>query len=124
MIHADNRIYDTHYQKLLALIFKLFSIFTVNFEYKKEDISTKRNGVNIMCVNCNNIVNLNMKDKQGKETITIYTNDVLCQNLGIYWLIRSTRKIIYDFNHDCKNWIKLKLWYNKKSVPICVGICF
>ena len=84
MIHAANRIYDTHYQKLLTWIFKLFSIFTVNFEYKKEDISTKGNGVNIMCVNCNNIVNLNMKDKQGKETITIYTNDVLFQHLGIY----------------------------------------
>ena len=68
-----------------------------SFDYGKKDIITKLIGVNIRCVNYNNTMNFNTKQKEGEDIILIFIKAVVFQHVGTSWFIHSNRQVKYIF---------------------------
>ena len=110
--------------KLLTLVFKVFYIFMVKFDYEQEVRSTKLSGVNIICVNFKDYHTLKNKTQRNKG-YHYNLHQGCCVSARLYLLVCSVKGINQILSLSQLSTLdgSGKLFqYNNMSQ--CVRICF
>ena len=66
----------------------------------------------IKCIKCDKVVGYELYNKTIEYVIIGFVSNVMFQNFGISWIIKSKEDINFDFDNPCPNWILNGTWNN------------
>ena len=104
MLHAaDNIECPEEHLKLLLKVFSMFNIKIIYHEtIDKKDVPE---AVGIMCINCGKLIGCLLDNQNIYNFITPFVTNIVFQNIGLFWIIKSKKDLYFYSQKDCHSWI-------------------
>ena len=100
MLHAvDNMECPSDNLKSLLKVLPMFKINiiydkTIDNEYVLEDVG-------IMFINCGKSIGCQLGNQNLELFITPFVTNIVFQNIGLFWIIKSNKDLNFDFQKQC-----------------------